>query len=166
MDFKLKGLERYRYLDDDEQNPVHEEPEEDVTEEEGHGVPLEEVEDGPGRSDAQHHALGERFHEHQMRAHGVPQLGPPRDPALEDGHAALARVLERRLGRDLDGHAGVLDGLSKEKVLGQVRGEGLHASGRVKDGLADEGRHASHAVDAQDGGAEVDPGEARAKVDL
>ena len=65
------------HLDDVQQHPVHDEPEQDVDEKERDRVPAEQEVDGPGCQDAEQHALGQRLQQDGVRTHGRAKLDPP-----------------------------------------------------------------------------------------
>ena len=60
-----------------QQRPVHEEPHQDVYQEEGERVPPEEEEGGPRGQRPQAHALRDRLEEQEVRAHRAAEFGPP-----------------------------------------------------------------------------------------
>lgn len=65
------------HLDNAEQHPVEQEPEEQVEQVHHKGVPLEEEAGRPCHQHPEQHALRERLQRRRVRDHGKPQLGPP-----------------------------------------------------------------------------------------
>ena len=60
-----------------DEDPVADEPDEDVYEEDGDGVPPEEEGGRPGRQHAQQHALRDRLEDDRHRRRRSVQLPPP-----------------------------------------------------------------------------------------
>ena len=60
-----------------DEDPVADEPDEDVDEEDGDGVPPEEEGGRPGRQHAQQHALRDRLEDDRHRRRRYVQLPPP-----------------------------------------------------------------------------------------
>ena len=72
----VRELSLKSHLNNVQQSPVHDEPDEDVDEKDWDGVPTEQEEDGPRGQAAQQHALGKRLQEDGVRTHRRSQFCP------------------------------------------------------------------------------------------